>query len=50
LTQKLYQLAVLEETLQVKLKLGPKKDFLAVEIMKSKPALIQNSTAPSFVY
>ena len=50
LTQKLYQLAVLEETLQVKLKLSAgKQDISSTEIMKVKPPLILNSTAP-FVY
>lgn len=49
LTQKLYQLSVLEETLQVKLKLGTRKDVGSTEIMKIKPPLILNSTEP-FVY
>jgi hypothetical protein len=42
-------LSVLEETLQVKLKLGSKKEVSSTEIMKIMPPLILNSTAP-FVY
>lgn len=50
LTQKLYQLAVLEETLQIKLKLANEKNLgSSLEIMKAKPPLILTTTAP-FVY